>query len=1182
MGASLAASAAERPSLAGLVSEQSDEVLFPESSRTLGRFLMEYALGSGTSTFAKWLQDFCEGKGASMAEGTTENKNIFPLPLPSAVDLVDALDTHQDEDLWVYLLVASLNYMHGGNGAHFNQRPPSTVQKLCLDYLRSRVQAFMSHSFTLSEFDWKDFFSTQSLNYVGDEVKTAKWTTWANLEPALPYGHIGAINVLDLADGGVRELLMDPLQFLKPRWDERPVRSSRVMVQEAAWGEVARGLVKYNLCAVLPESALVAPGGVPLRNGLFGIEKGEVANGHAVHRLIMNLVPFNTVSLSIEGDVGTLPMLSQMNCLQLHPQEFLVVSSEDIRCMYYLFALPSSWYPFLSLNMPAPQDLVPPHVEEPCFLVSKVLPMGYLNSVGIAQHLHRNLITRAQGGPTRCVPWAELRKDRAWSQANPVWRVYLDNLDVLERVRPELAVMLEGSLNNDLKPLIQEYEETGVPLNAKKSVKQSTFAEVQGAEIDGKLGLARPKGDKLAKYTSAVLSLLRRGWCSQREMQVAAGGLVYFAMFRRPLMSVLNFVWRFIQSFEITRQRRLPIPTGVQSELLLFLGLLPLAHIDFRVVSSDIATASDASCLGGGICASDGLTELGAKVAVAPFRGQQQGDVPDAGLVCISLFDGISAARVALEVLQARVCLQVSVEPDLSARRVVEANFSDVIHVAKVEDITAEMCREWASKSTRASLVLLTAGPPCQGVSSLNAHRKGAMDDERSRLHFAVQHVLSHVREAFPWCRTAFFQESVWSMDAEDRKVYTQAAQVLPYRACCSGMVPCKRDRLYWFDWSLESEPGVTLYPPPNSAAESYGQVVFNTDVDTSGLFKPGWAPPTGKTPGTFTTAQPSLLPRPWPAGLARCDESTLQRWRADRHRFPPYQYRPAALLYHPDRPEGRIPDVQERERLLGFPVDYSFTCLPKNEIKANPLRHEDVRMTLLGNSWSVPVVAYFFLQLLKPLRLCRLSSLRDVLLTLFTEEPISGEALLSWRALRHSTTAKSPQVPNAALSTSHADSASQVSPSHLTTQLATLASMKGEDVLIQMSHDARIPQKFRRSVPVELWTWKEICGWRWAAQSTEHINRLELRAVYTSLRWRLLRRKEVRTKFVHLTDSLVSLHVINRGRSSSVKIQTLMYRVASLLLATGFHPCLAYVSTHTNPADRPSRRARVRKKWSK
>ncbi|CAE7518641.1 unnamed protein product [Symbiodinium natans] len=371
------------------------------------RFLMEYALGSGTSTFAKWLQDFCEGKGASMAEGTTENKNIFPLPLPSAVDLVDALDTHQDEDLWVYLLVASLNYMHGGNGAHFNQRPPSTVQKLCLDYLRSRVQAFMSHSFTLSEFDWKDFFSTQSLNYVGDEVKTAKWTTWANLEPALPYGHIGAINVLDLADGGVRELLMDPLQFLKPRWDERPVRSSRVMVQEADWGEVARGLVKYNLCAVLPESALVAPGGVPLRNGLFGIEKGEVANGHAVHRLIMNLVPFNTVSLSIEGDVGTLPMLSQMNCLQLHPQEFLVVSSEDIRCMYYLFALPSSWYPFLSLNMPAPQDLVPPHVEEPCFLVSKVLPMGYLNSVGIAQHLHRNLITRAQGGPTRCVPWAE-------------------------------------------------------------------------------------------------------------------------------------------------------------------------------------------------------------------------------------------------------------------------------------------------------------------------------------------------------------------------------------------------------------------------------------------------------------------------------------------------------------------------------------------------------------------------------------------------------------------------------------------------------------------------------------------------------------------------------------------------------------------------------------------------------
>ena len=102
--------------------------------------------------------------------------------------------------------------------------------------------------------------------------------------------------------------------------------------------------------------------------------------------------------------------------------------------------------------------------------------------------------------------------------------------------------------------------------------------------VDGEGGFARPKGEKIAKYASATLALLEKGKCTQKEMQVVAGGLVYFSMFRRPLMGVLNFVWRFTQSFEITDQRVQNIPRGVQSELTIFLGLLPLAHIDFRYI----------------------------------------------------------------------------------------------------------------------------------------------------------------------------------------------------------------------------------------------------------------------------------------------------------------------------------------------------------------------------------------------------------------------------------------------------------------------------------------------------------------------------------------------------------------------------------------------------------------------
>ena len=873
----------------------------------------------------------------------------------------------------------------------------------------------------------------------------------------------------------------------------------------------------------------------------------------------MNLIPFNSISQSVEGD-------TQMNGLQLHPHESLVISSEDIRCMFYLFALPPVWYPFLGINRPVPDDLVPPSVEEECYLVSRVLPMGYLNSVGIAQHLHRNLLKRAQGSPTRCQPWSEVRKDRTWSLANPLWRVYLDNLDILEKTRPELVHLLDGDLSQDMSPFVDQYHSAGIPLNAKKSVKQAVFAEVQGAEIDGEEGFARPKGEKIAKYVSATLAILDRGRCTQREMQVVAGGLVYFSMFRRPLMGVLNFIWRFIQSFEITDQRVQMIPKGVQSELLMFLGMLPLAHMDFRYTLSGTTTASDASLLGGGVCATEGVSTLGEAVAALPVRGDSLCEIPDEGVVVLSLFDGISAARVALEVIRSRVLLHVSVESDPLCQRVVESNFADVVFVEKVEDIDATMVQAWACRASSARLVLVTAGPPCQGVSALNRGRRGAEDDPRSSLHSFVQPIVSLVEAAFPWCRVHFFQESVASMDTRDREVYTRAAGVLPYMCCASGVSPCRRDRLYWFNWGLNAEDEVWIYPPKDSEAASFGRVVFESSVEPQGVFEPGWGmwEDSEKLP-TFTTSQPSKSPRQFPSGLEKCSAATLSRWAADRYRFPPYQYREGGLLYHPRKAEGRLPNVSERERCLGFPLDYTFNCFTKSDVKGKPKAHEDARLTLLGNTWSVPVVAYFFIQLLRPLRLCSVLSFRTVLETLFLDTPQVSEALLSWRAIGRTRPVTDGDLPR-----------------QLTEKLVTLVSAKGEDVMLQVSGETRHPQRFRRTIPPNLWRWKEICGWRWRDQHSDHINRLELRAIYTALRWRLLRRKEVRTKFLHLTDSMVCLHVLNRGRSSSSRIQTLLYRIGSLMLASGMHACVSYVATHLNPADRPRRRARVKKRWLK
>ena len=1135
-------------------------------SRDLGLFIMEVLLGRSDCGFSSLVQSFCEGREETMARGEREQKtSIFPLPLPSNTSVRTAMEKRDGLSLWFFLLVCALNYLNGGVHVRMGTFEANAIQQEILDYLKSRVDIYQEHEFEIGRFDWGKFLQTRTISYTNEEVRTAQWTSWSHVQPALPYGAVGSVRAVDYAEDGVLDLLLNPAQYLQGNRDHQPVRSSRVMVTEENWAELAEGLVRYNVCSVIPVSAVAKCGGSLLQNGLFGIEKNEQVNGVEVHRLIMNLVPFNSVSMHVSGDVATLPLLQQLASLHLQPEEELVVSSEDVRCMFYIFQLPAEWLPFLSFGKKAPPQLVPPHVREDCYLCAKVLPMGYLNSVGIAQHLHRNFMKKVQGEPGRLGPFSEIRKDRSWPLSNPCWRIYLDNLDVLEKTNPALCRILEGETSPDLAHIIQAYETAGIPLHAKKSVQQATTAEMQGAEIDGVQGLGQPRKEKLGKYVSAVLSLIRRARCSQKEIQVVGGGLVYFAMFRRPLMSCLNFIWGFIQSFEDGGPRVRAIPGAVLSELLMFISLLPLAHMDFRVNISPTVTASDASLLGGGVCASDQVTSYGEQVAEGRFRGEIRREVPDGGIVCVGLFDGISALRVALEAVQAHVVLHVSVEPDECAKRVVEANFPSVVQVDTVEEVSPELCREWAGKASTAKLVIVGAGPPCQGVSRLNADRKGAIEDERSCLHVLVKPIVSMLQDAFSWCQVRFVQESVASMDLDDRIAYTRQADVIPYRICASQLSPCRRDRLYWFDWTLEHEEGVFLYPPNSGNPEGFGRVEFESMLGTVGVLKPGWQLHHRATHlTTFTTSQPSAIPRSKPAGLHKCNDEALQRWRSDRFRFPPYQYKDENLVWNP-KLGGRTPNVSERERALGFPIGYTANVYPKAQLKSHPQQSEDTRLSLLGNTWSIAVVAFLLLQLLRPLKLCLLNSLCELLETLYGDKPVFSESLLSWHGLSRPKGCPDKEVPL-----------------KLVHKLMTLLSGKGTDVMIQLGTEPRQHQRFRRSIPAQLWRWKDICSWGWPPEENDHINRYELRAIYTALRWRVLRRKECRVRFIHLTDSMVCLHVISKGRSSSHKLQSLLYRISSLLLAAGLHPLLAYVSTHTNPADRPSRRIRVKRRWGK
>ena len=635
----------------------------------------------------------------------------------------------------------SLNALWGRS--NFLALEVNSRQKECLGILRGEVERFCRLDLRLSGCNWQEFFRTRAIDYQGDEVRVARWIKWENIMPALP-SEIGMVPLEEVCSLGCREYVLSFDSYLKPRSSWELVKAPKVMVEDGAWGELCSGLVRAGVCCYLEEDMVFQTGSGPLLNGLFGVSKEDwTPEGVEICRLIMNLVPLNAICQPLGGDVDTLPSWGMMSPFFIQPGENLLISSEDVKCFFYTMRVPDCWVKFLAFNKAVPQKCLPPELRgKVVYLASRVLPMGFLNSVSLAQNVRRNLVLwsgeKVEGVALRS---AELRKDRPFTVANPAWRVYLDNYDLLEKVSATGMVELEGSVAPGVLALREQYEVWQVPRNEKKAVERSHKCELQGATVDGVEGIAYPKEAKLAKYFALAWKLVGQEKASQRQMQVVCGGLVYFSMFRRPLLSALNSVWAFIESFNSSGAAYRAIPRECRAELLRFLGLIPLVRMNFRLDMDPVVSCSDASTTGGGICCSVGLSSVGSMVEAGGIRGQVPHALSDHQVLVVGLFDGIGALRVAMDLQEVAECGYISVERNKAAQRVVEAHYPGVLHYEDVELISDEDVVSWSLKFSQCSLVVLGAGPPCQGVSGLNSDRRGALRDARSSLFVHVSRI---------------------------------------------------------------------------------------------------------------------------------------------------------------------------------------------------------------------------------------------------------------------------------------------------------------------------------------------------------------------------------------------------------------------------------------------------------
>eukprot|EP00435_Cladocopium_sp_Y103_P007936 s2109_g2.t1 len=1074
-------------------------------------------------------------KPQPMGKGKDE---IFPLPLSSPV-----IDGSSFPDM-VRATCRALNSLYG-MPKELKKEPRSAACVRALKFVCGCVEAMVKWDVVFPRINFDVFFRSKGVDYRGEEVKVAQQFSWETISPALP-PEVGGVSLVDFCTLGTRYYIEHFPEFLVPPEKQHLGRSPTVMVGKDDWLEVCRGLTNCGVCGIIPLEQVYHIRGKPLLGGLFGVGKGEYQGGREVQRLIMNYVPLNENCRSLDSDIATLPGISGLSPFMLEGGEVALISSEDIRCFFYLFKLPETWYPFLGFNRDVPPELVPPVWKgKRCVLHARVLPMGFKNSVGIAQHVHRNVIRDALGRSGLPVgAEQEMRKDRPATSSKEAYRVYLDNFDIIQKVDPETADQVEGQPSMLALLARQAYADAGLPRHPKKSTCQSKLAEVQGAILDGSLGVAYPKPAKVGVYVSLALELLRRGAATQRELQVVCGGFVYFSLFRRPLLSALNAVWKLIEELKGEPPVvRVTLPVAVSLELARFCALIPLARLDFRLTCMGQVTASDASSTGGGACVSTGLTAFGAAAANASVRG----DIPEEHdliqVLSIGMFDGVGCLRMACDLLGLPMAGHISIEKSAEGRRVVESAFADTIFVEDVCLIDATMVQEWAGRFSQVGLVLLGAGPPCQGVSGLNADKRGALKDHRSCLFQHVPRVRELLQQAFPWAQVRTLMESVASMDNADRAVMSEAIGEVPFRIDAAGVALARRPRLYWCDWELHEMDGVRICLAPGTAWDEYHEVYLSAEVDPSDYLEPGWRlQGSDQRLPTFTTSRPSPVPGRRPAGLEQCTAPERERWSQDLHRFPPYQYRDHNCITN-KKGDLRVASLLEREVIMGMPAGYTKACWPKNE--RSRAGYEDARLSLVGN-WLVGSLAF---------RLGLCPSFTPQSLVQVSKPGGSSELqrlLLRPRVKRSMSVPLTPGVG-------------------LVKKLAGLVSLKGEDLLLQSSSEQQVKyQRLRASLPARLWRWKTIAGWQWTG-SPEHINVLELRAIYTTIRWWISQGKAASCRLVHLTDSLVCLHALSRGRSSSRKMRRTLAKINSLLLVCNLHPIWAFVSTADNPADRPS-----------
>lgn len=181
----------------------------------------------------------------------------------------------------------------------------------------------------------------------------------------------------------------------------------------------------------------------------------------------------------------------------------------------------------------------------------------------------------------------------------------------------------------------------------------------------------------------------------------------------------------------------------------------------------------------------------------------------------LSLFDGISCARVALQRLDIR-CTYYASEIDGYAKDVAKDNFPDTIHIGDVRNVhylrhTKQLVCDTGTYDV-GNIDLLIGGSPCQGfsVANLQSDDKG-FDHSESKLIYEFERIRNEVRPRYMLLENVSMKKSGIELITE---MMSATPGVKMHKINSSNYVCQHRVRLYWSNIPFDpNKPVQTPYP---------------------------------------------------------------------------------------------------------------------------------------------------------------------------------------------------------------------------------------------------------------------------------------------------------------------------------------------------------------------------------